>query len=675
SVSTYFGSAPTTVKVLLNTTAQLPVEIVDQFGTVLGSGVNVATASLSGMTYMYNTYVHVSPPPGGACGVTYDLSIVTESAPSITISPPSAVVQVNGTQYFSAIVNGINAGGGPGTSSVTWTLSDPKCGTLSPYMAPNGIQYTAPAQAVLGCQLTATSTVDPTVSATASIAIGAQNVTGAVSYAGTKKGRVYLTYAWGATGPTAGAVAGTSLDAPGPFTIRGVPGTGTATVMAWIDTLGIGRYVSGADPFGWVTLTGGLDAGTIALADPAVATAPPMPQGPNASAGNAAASVRFTPPRDGSGFEIADHFNVYWSTTPSPGPTNNAGVFQVAAGANRARLKGLTNGDALYFGVSAVAGGQESAVASTTTPITIGIPAEPNHITGTVNFPAAALPGRLVVSATDTTTNVSYSTGVLDPAGSAWTYDVQVPDGTYNMTAYIDRGDDGYFGPTDLLRLGTFAPPVTVSGTTTATGPTIDIFPDNASAFITTTSNGNGSSYTVNVVVRSNLKLPVAATITGGPNVATIDLGLQSNATNFGNATQLGTFIGRTTPPMVGDTYQVSVLYADGTSETLAPSVTGVLTSSPTPMSPLGTAASSTPTFSWSPPAMNGAASYAVYLYRPNTSGGNSQIWSASGIPGTVTNFTYNGAPLASGSYAWSVRANDANNNGATSNLVTFSIP
>jgi hypothetical protein len=79
---------------------------------------------------------------------------------AVTLDPPSAAVQVNGTVPFSAAVTG------SADTSVTWAVvPGTGCGTVTPVG-----MYTAPGAAAT-CQVTATSVADPTKSASASVSV------------------------------------------------------------------------------------------------------------------------------------------------------------------------------------------------------------------------------------------------------------------------------------------------------------------------------------------------------------------------------------------------------------------------------------------------------------------------------------------------------------------------
>lgn len=494
-------------------------------------------------------------------------------------------------------------------------------------------------------------------------------VTGSVSYAGSRSGRVFVSVAYGSA-PKVGATATTSLAAPGPFELRGLPSDGTATVMAWIDTLGIGRFNSAADPFGARTVEivgGAASAGTIALSDPA-AGAPPAPPPALVNPDDGALEVVLSPSLDARGFEAADRYTIYWSDADGAGPARHLGKLVVPAGADRARVLGLANGASLFLGVTASAGSSESAsTAAAPSPVTVGLPVVDSTfpIQGQVTLPAVA--GTLVVFARNVATSAVHLTSV-EHASSPASYSIPVRNGTYELYSYLDAGGDGLVAG-EPQRLGAPAALVTVAGAPVS-APVIALPSAKASAQVTTQvtaqpAAGNRLAFEVG----AGLARPVAVTVTGGPNVAgPLDLGLAGEA-GAGSRFVASWPIGPAAPA-VGDRYTLAVTYADLTTESLAAQVAAVL-APPVPAAPVGTATSSTPTFSWSAPASppSSAITYGLTMWSP--AGG--AAWLSTRIPGGQTSAPYDGPPLATGkTYDWYVWLEDAQGNSASSATVSF---
>ncbi len=116
------------------------------------------------------------------------------------------------------------------------------------------------------------------------------------------------------------------------------------------------------------------------------------------------------------------------------------------------------------------------------------------------------------------------------------------------------------------------------------------------------------------------------------------------------------------TKPTPGDTYAFALRYSDGTSETLNDSIYDIGVGFPVLISPHDgeTVSTTTPTFSWQPPAWGCASWYHLLIH---DSYGNEIWWPA--IPGDTTSAVYNfdgkaTQPLTPGeSYSWAVNAFD----------------
>lgn len=164
-----------------------------------GCGTVSPASTASGAPMTYTAPVHLMPPskPGyffcGVCAgqvlvvatsVTYTASSATAYLTvlpiSVSVSPGSSRVALNGTQQFSATVknDGTNSG-------VNWTLTEngvacsPGCGTIAPISTASGgaATYSAAGRAPVGpvVSVTATSVEDPTKSASATVVLTTSN--------------------------------------------------------------------------------------------------------------------------------------------------------------------------------------------------------------------------------------------------------------------------------------------------------------------------------------------------------------------------------------------------------------------------------------------------------------------------------------------------------------------
>ncbi len=504
-------------------------------------------------------------------------------------------------------------------------------------------------------------------------AITPTTLSGTVTYAGTRIGPVFVTVLQNSV-PGTGYTAGTRLTGPGSFAIRGLQYPGRVTVMAWMDTLGIGRFNAAADPYAWanVSLTPPSTSGfTIALADPAP-LAPAPPASVRAFSATGATAVTFQPPVTAEGFEAAERYTLYWSDDPSTpvGPGNARGSFTVPAGSGRARIAAVTpatfpGSPPLWFAATATAQGAESApTAASPSPLPISPPGGDRRISGRVTFPPSAT-ARLVVTAIDPfEPAVVYSAEVADATASPRSYAIAVPSGRYVLRAYLDEGDDGLLGPNDpsLADAPQTSMIVDVGGAD-ATGRDLALPTARAVAKVTSYQRV-GLAPQLRFDVSSNLGTPVTATVTSGPNVRVpYDLGvsnaLASQLTHFSQYYQLNA-----QRPSAGDAYEIVVAYADGSAETLTASLRQVLAAAPTPVAPAGAAPSLTPTFAWTPPSPAPSGPYAYVVFVQSAAGVYVTPW----LPSSQTSWTYGGPPLAPATtYSWYVEAVDADGDVAVS--------
>jgi hypothetical protein len=168
-------------------------------------------------------------------------------------------------------------------------------------------------------------------------------------------------------------------------------------------------------------------------------------------------------------------------------------------------------------------------------------------------------------------------------------------------------------------------------------------------------------------------KVPAAAQITSGPSlVLPIDLGVGNSSDHFG--LQGWTNLWPTTPT-VGDQYTVHVTYLDGSTEDLLLTVSGYITSAPTPTSPanLATGVALAPTFTWSAPAAPPAGAYTYNIGVYSNSGGNG--WWYGSMPSSQTSVLYdvdgNASPTLAPNtqYSWQIEVQDVQGNRASQSV------
>lgn len=505
----------------------------------------------------------------------------------------------------------------------------------------------------------------------------ALDISGTVSYGGSKTGRVYLSV-YRQDGNSTGI--GTSIAAPGAYTIRGVQ-DGTYVVKAFMDTLGYG-VPNTVDPLGQsspVTISGAGQTGiVVTLADTSPTVPPPAPNGVMVTPGDNSALVMWEGPKDNNEFEAAQSYNLYWSTDSNvlgTWGTSGGRVTGIAARANEHQFLPFSNGSKYYFAVTSLIGATESITAAASTQVTIGNPAGGTTVSGTVSFSGTPPGGPLVV-------------GVNPPNGGPVAYTVipspvfpqsftvsGVPAGSYTVFAFIDANGSNTLDLADPKTSRTSEPMILVSGAPLA-GVAIQL--NNAGASIgagTTHGRSSGGSEWFNIDFRvSNLKkLPVKVVLNSGPNLSSTPLPLDLGIDRWGEY-QYTIYTPR---PNIGDTYNFSVTYSDATSETLLSQVTAVLDSFVNPQTPVGDIygpAVTTPQFSWSAPDSPPAAfTYGLYLNQQYN-----WIWNVDMMPMTQLSVNYNNDGQASQpslslgtTYSWTSVLRDAAGN-QTQNEVTF---
>ncbi len=505
--------------------------------------------------------------------------------------------------------------------------------------------------------------VSPAIASAATV----YSISGTVGYSGTHTGRIYVAL-FDQNGNLTGY--GTSIAAPGSFTINGVP-SGTYTLGAIMDVLGYGT-MNAADPLGGfqLTVTGNMTGQAITIADQTVPTpVTPLIQGVMTSGGTAV--IQWQKPENNApvnNLEIADHYQINWGTDTA---ASNGGIINVPAnGQNMYIQTGLANGSSYYYSIQAIVNGTASAPSPVAGSYTVNAGSGTYTVSGIVNVPIAPT-GPLYVGIY----NGSVYTAIINsPLQGANAYTIPgVPDGNYTAFAVLDQDNSGQFTPGNLMMGVNDGPqyPVIINGA--GATQNLDLAIANATAIVSTTHQYDGvnNNYTLNLEVQAQQKLPVSVTLVNGPNVAyPVDYS-QSGNSNPGSFSQWP-YIG-SVRPNVGDTYTFAVTYSDGTSEDISVQVSDVLDSFPTSLSVTNTPSANVPTFSWAAPTMPPSYyTYVVGVWQQN----GSQVWNypnqGNNMPSTQTSVQYNKdgsayqPSLVNGTtYSWGVSTVDANNNQA----------
>lgn len=653
-------------------TVTIAASVQDNLGTVVGPNsytvaVNAAGSQVSGLISLPNN-----------CGVT--------TLPPMTVSINTTPVQTtttdgSGNYSFASIPNG------------TYTITPSITGASSIFWPATKTNVVVNNSSVTGENFT--------------VNLG-YTVSGTVSYAGASTGHIYLSLNNTNCGGNGGV--GTSISAPGSFTIHGVP-PGTYTLQGWMDPSTLANGVPNtADPTGSTSLpvlTANATGVSIALTDPVV-TSPPTanPTLSQITGGDQGVAISYKLATNNSGMEDATSYDVQWSTsstfatspvTYNAKATGSKGeVWFLNNGTSGLTPNPFTNGQTYYFQArSRNSAGPASSWTvyggATPTGVTIGASTSGNTVTGTVTIPAGVTPtGPLFVGFFNQNTGNAYGTRIAAPVVGGNAYSVNIPSGSgYFNFAILDQNNDGMIDAGDVTNTDNNNS-VTISGN--LTGQNITLPSAGSTAAVTTqytsgtSPGGSFAGYTVSFDVRGANKLPVAVQLISGPNVINpVDI---SNACHGCGSVQFQMYSNIGDVPSVGDSYSFNVTYSDGTSGTITAVVTAFGTGTTivgasdlaTNLTPSGTGTSTTPTFTWTDPVGGSTYVYSFYL----SDGNGNTIWQipgnnskSNGFPSSTTSITWGTDPTGGGStpavgslssgaqYNWSITIQDSNGNQA----------
>jgi hypothetical protein len=600
-------------------------------------------------------------------------------------------------------------------------------------------------------------------------------VSGTVSYSGSQAGQTYLSVNnnnCGGNGGPGTSITETVLKAGGAYTIRGVP-PGSVSISAWMDPIGQGQP-NATDPTGSVAITvdANVSNADLTMADPTFATPTENPQITNITPNPQGALIQFTPSQNSNGVEDANGYWVQWSTSTALGGGSGGGQFACAESGNtcphyvfepsgkngvwlltNALLAGtgysFTSGQTYYFqarsydsldGDSHPSGwcnytmnGCSDTTAADFIGVTIGTPActgtcatvtssvtIPNTIT--INKGAPLYLGLIQLSGAGGNPTAFYVTEIASPVIGANQFTVTVPTGqNYIVLGVLDQDNNGGVGAGSINNVRGQIPSsdyLTITASTTSV-PGITLSGANSLATISTqwssySCNGCGStstSYQLNFEVEEGAKLPVAVTITSGPNMIntsnTVAIDMGNNCQGCGNPQfQYSVMIPGGTPN-VGDTYDFTVTYLnpDGTtSQDTGSTVNGAVTGwdggttivgasdAPSALAPNNNSSTSTtPTFTWtdSSSSIGSDFDYNFYLSDQTSCSGSCTIWQipsqnskSNGFSSSILSITWGIDPTGDASntpsvgkltpgdiYNWTIQVQDPYNNQAQTSV------
>ncbi len=518
-------------------------------------------------------------------------------------------------------------------------------------------------------------------------------VSGLVAYEGGDSGQIYLAMN-GCGTPTPG----TSLRAPGAFTIHGVP-PGNYTLQAWMDNKSVvsGQQLGGygvqnaSNPTGQtpvlVTDANVTDV-SVGLTNPSAVTlgsAPTWQGGQGSGAFSGGAFVSFNSITN-NGIEVPTSYILEYSTdsTFATGVTSKS--FAATGGNSPWIVTGLTNNDTYYFRARGVMGSGASAVtgpwsaASPAGGMLIGAPSGGNAVSGKVTFSAptgGSITGPMYVGLWNQNTGKIYAEEITSPVSPQAYGPIGVPTGSnYFFFAFIDQNNDGMIDPGDITSTNVYnmiTPAVAISGETTEN---LTLPSANSWIIMQTANNysslewGASQGYGLGFIVSTQNKLPVAVELTSGSNILTpMDIALCQQCAGDPNArfTSESLALNGSIAPTVGNAYGVTVTYSDGTSEKLTPAITNVLPLYPGNLSPAGpdSDVNPKPTLTWNYPDTNAASTYTYQMWFADDNWNT--VWSIPGIYSNANPFTTATVPGAS--ITWGTDPTDPENTPTQSSL------
>jgi len=489
----------------------------------------------------------------------------------------------------------------------------------------------------------------------------AATISGTLTNNSGKTGRAYIMlkdYQYGNSTGLGTSIAISAASGTTSFTLSGIP-AGQYQLSGYLDSrasdpLARGHVYSG-DPLFGNSSPIDTNSGNVSGLNYNMAT-PPLPSVATPSYVNVAPTDRglfviFDTPKNGNDIEIAESYNIYWSTSPNPSATQTAGGGSITGipsiDDGHQGIIGLTNGTGYYVAVEAVLSGAKSGLA-TTGPITAGNPAGGYTLSGTVNFSGITPTQPLIVIAYSD--GGMYLTRITSPTTSQ-AYTIQgVQAGSYTIGAFLDQNNNRRIDEGDLKTGFDDNMPTTVASDMSL--PAMTLVNQAVSSRLTTTHSNMGQqdAYFLNFHVADGAKRPTHINITGGQN-----MGLTSMGVNQWGEFDLSYPVPK---PSVGDSYTATVYFTDGTNAALSGlTVNGRVDVLPVVTYPMGQTGPDgvSPRFAWYLTGLP-AGDYSQNLRLYNQNGND---WRKS-VPITQNSYQYDGPTLNTGtSYNGDIEISD----------------
>lgn len=499
-------------------------------------------------------------------------------------------------------------------------------------------------------------------------------LSGSITNSTGKSGRLYVMLIDQHSGQASGygtSVANVAANAVNvPYTIKGVRQGTFNRISAFLDTRNTGFPYAGS-PVGSTNPATPINVSTtdipglnFSVQDQATQIAA-TPTNLNAAPMNGGALIIWDTPKNAADMEIADTYNVYWSTSANPGPGQTVGggsLLGISSRDDGHVFIPLTNGVNYYFAVEAVLGAS-TAISRTALPTLIGSPAGGNTVTVHINFtstpPVAPLLAVLVSEQ-----GLGGGALISSPVQNQTINIAGVPDGSYQLYVMFDKNNNKRFdtGDVNYTDIEWVTPRVTVQGAPVDLAPlTMPVSRNLEASVMTDVQTNSPTPYQLNFEFNGQVKRPAHIVINSGQQITETSIGQNSWGSFSLNVPLAAT-------PKVGDSYNLTVTYTDNTIESTILRVANVFNKSPYQTYPIGnTAPSSTnPRFAWNTLSggPNTAFMYHLALMEANTSG--DYLWEKY-LTADQVSVQYDGPILSTGkTYNWGINMYDKYGNRTT---------
>lgn len=507
---------------------------------------------------------------------------VVDDAPSITVQPAFATTFVG--QLISFTATGVRFDG-----DIVWEVSTPEGGRITP----DG-EYEAPPEP--GRYVVVARSEDGAVRGTAVVDVKLPEISGTVQAPPGMTGRVFISVR--ETGPQARwePVAGTSLEAPGAFTVRGLPRMGTYLVEATMPASGLLHEATLLDPSASIAVDlteGPADDVTLVL-EPGDDDARPAPmlavlvQGDSALALVEAAT-------DGQNGRWTNVHRIYVATG-QPATAENAFFSLDLTGSHPVAVLPTLEAGTEYFATAVGLYDGEPGLAAEFGPFGVAEAADGFTISGQVHVEGDLPAGEiLVVAVSDGPPIFVRAAGTSSPLDYALP---GMPSGTHQIGVLADLDGDGVLQAHETLLAEKTVRSVVIADSD-VTGADLFARFDAPSSKLSVSTFAwyatEGDHYQVRLQTESGATSLVRASLISGPHA-----GLPYDMAPWSEGGQPGFSLSLSSsrPPVLGTGYTVEAVDAHGETHHLSGMIERVI-EPPAATSPLSVETDMTPSFAW----------------------------------------------------------------------------